>query len=112
MLVPPESSLRRVPVNLDARTVGFLDAIRYSFEIIDLAQGRLETTLERIATRPEGHPAGALIVEATADAWLLVDSLHRLRELVQQCPGLRQNESEVQLLLRGTSVVEGLRNYV
>jgi hypothetical protein len=53
-----------------------------------------------------------LVVEAMVDAWTMIDATHRLRGLVQQLPGLKQNQPDVQLLIRKTRVVEELRNFV
>ena len=107
----PDSPLRRLPASMDVRSVLFLDGIRYSIEIIDLAQRRLARTLTGFATEDSGG-VSARIVEAMSDAWLIVDSVHRLRELIRQCPGIKQREPEVQLFLRGSARAEELRHYV
>lgn len=43
---------------------------------------------------------------------MVVDSTHRLRELVQQMPGLKQKDENVQLFVRYTRTVEQLRHFV
>ena len=113
MLVEQSSPLRRLPASADRRTVLFLDGIRYSIEIGDLSFGRLSKTLERIAELGESNEGlAAMIVEAVSDAWVLVDSIHRLRSLVAQLPGLKQNQPAVQAFLRGTLSADTFRNYV
>ncbi len=90
----------------------YLDGIRYSIEIVDLAFQRLLEVLEKIARA--GNASAELaprIIAATADTWTIVDSTHRLRELVQQLPGLKQNQPEVQLLLRNTESLKDFRHF-
>lgn len=111
-LVPSESPLRRVPDSVDARTVLYLDGIRYSLECFDLARSRLATELDQISRLPDkSNDLSQLIVGATVDAWTMVDSIHRLRELLGQLPGLKKKELELQLFLRRTRAVEGLRHF-
>lgn len=112
-LVPPDSPLLKVPTALDRRTVLYLDGIRYSMHMFDIASERFAATVQRLTDKQ--HEAGALarsIAEAFADAWLLVDVVHRLRELVQQLPGLKQKQPAVQLFLRRTAPIENLRHFV
>jgi hypothetical protein len=47
-----------------------------------------------------------------ADAWLMIDAVHRLRQLLLQLPGLRQKERELQVFFRNTETVENLRKFV
>ena len=113
MLVEKDSPLRRVSVHTDPRVILFLDGIRYSIEIIDLSYNRLLKTLD-IISNPENTniELTELIVQATSDAWSIVDFAHRLRELVQQLPQLRKKEASVQLFIRNTDELEELRNFV
>lgn len=113
MLVSKDSPLRRIPVNIPTKQILYFDGIRYSVETIDLAFGRLGCTLEKIVALPGGaDELGPYIVEAMSDAWTIVDSIHRLRQLVRHVPGLKQKLPEVQLFLRRTSSIEDLRNFV
>jgi hypothetical protein len=90
-----------------------LDGIRYCLEITDLAFSRLTTALNSFHNNePSQVETEALIVAATSDAWMMIDSVHRLRELVQQTPGIKQNDPDVQMFLRKTEVVEELRHFV
>src|SRR5262249_972480 len=91
----------------------YLDGIRYCLEIADLSSKRLATALNSFQNNePSPGETGTLIVAATSDAWTMIDSVHRLRELIQQTPGLKKNDPAVQRFLRTTKVVEELRNFV
>ena len=90
-----------------------MDGIRYSVETIDLVFHRVERNLDKIAALPsESDDLGPCIVEAMSDVWAFVDSVHRLRRLVQHTPGVKQKLPEVQLFLRNSSTIESLRNFV
>ena len=111
-LVPADSLLRRVPTSVERRTVLYLDGIRYSIESFELSSLRLARVLDQLAKRTDDTPdLGDLILEATTDAWSMIDAVHRLRELLSQLPGLRKNEPELQVFLRGTAVIEDLRHF-
>ena len=78
MIVSENSPTRRMPVTLDPRSILYLDGIRYSTQLVDLAYSRLEGTLEKLVHKDDQQGAvGNLIVEAISDAWAFVDSLHR-----------------------------------
>lgn len=84
MIISDGSPLRRLPSELDRRQALFLDGIRYSVEMADLAYTRLRQTLFNLA---EQRGSGTsldhwLFVSAVQDAWSLIDSLHRLRGLL------------------------------
>lgn len=69
-LVPDESPLRKLPATLDRRVILFLDGIRYSFEIFELASLRHAQTLQDISSMPGSQGSlGKKLVEAMADAW-------------------------------------------
>ncbi len=102
-----------MPKNLEPRSVLFLDGIRYSTELVDLAFRRLERNLEIIANhKADEGDLGFLIVEAISDAWAFVDSYHRLRGLIQQLPGLKQKQPKLQIFLRQSVQIDDLRNYI
>jgi hypothetical protein len=112
-LIPLDSPLRSIPQSVDHRTILYLDGIRYSIEITELAYQRLVRILEEYRTTEEDAPqVNRRIVQAMSDAWMLIDSVHRLRELVQQTPRLKKNEPNLQLFLRRTQKVEELRNFI
>jgi len=91
-------------------TVLYLDGIRYSVSMAEVAVGRLRTTLDEVAVRHAARQhAEEQIVSAFLDAWALIDMCHRARELSQK---LSKKLPGVQLFLRSTSHVERLRHYV
>jgi hypothetical protein len=103
----------RVPESLDRRTVLFLDGIRYSLHQFDISEERLASMIELLSQ--DEQPGGELharISSAMLDAWALVDSAHRLRELLQQLPGMKQKTPQLQQFLRGTASVESMRHFV
>ena len=111
-LIPPDSPLRKVPTKVERRTVLFLDGIRYSIQSFEIASRRLAQTLNRLSKgKEQNDDLGEIISFATIDAWSIIDSIHRLRELLVQMPGLKQNTPELQLFLRRTSRIENLRHY-
>jgi hypothetical protein len=91
----------------------FLDGLRYSLRMGAVAARRLPKTLETVAhaCRSGTHDENQ-VVSALLDAWTMIDMCHRLRELVQQTPGLPQKTPAVQLFLRKTASIGDLRNHV
>jgi hypothetical protein len=111
-LITKDSTLRRIPTSVDRRTILFLDGIRYSLHTFELAFLRLTRTLDRLSQgKKESDDLGEMIAEATTDAWAMIDSVHRLRELLEQMPRLKKNQPELQLFLRRTATVEELRHF-
>ena len=113
MLIPKESILKNLPVETDRKVVLYLDGIRFSAEIIEAAYYRLETiTGELAADDYDKDNISRYVVDAVTNAWGIVDCTHRLRELIQQAPGLKQKLPEVQQFVRRTEPVEDLRHFV
>lgn len=91
----------------------FLDGMRLSIEMVGFLGSDIRSWIEVIERdgvdkRVPREP----IIRLISIAWALVDAVHRLRELIQQAPGLRKRTSEVQLFLRASQNVEFLSNYV
>jgi len=111
-LVPPDSPLRLVPDSLDRRSVLYLDGIRYCLHIFDISQTRLVNALKMLSSDPDATAqASEHIASAVSDAWTMIDSAHRLRELLSQAPGLKKNEPALQIFLRRTQDIEDLRHF-
>ena len=112
MLVSKESPLRKIPYALDRKQALFIDGIRFTFEMIDVAYVRLLYILEQITTDDsfrEEHP----MAEAFMEAWSIVDSVHRLRCLISQMPGFKQNElPQRKIFLEKTKDVEDFRHTI
>ena len=89
----------------ERRQVLFLDGIRMSIEMAQISYRRLQSTL--VAENSVDRAA-----EASLDAWALVDTLNRLRVLIDQLPGLRGNSPGTQLIVLALKPVETLRHAV
>lgn len=76
------SALRRVPIAVADDDKVVLDGIRYSLEIANRAYKRLRHTLSEISQDPDGEYA-ELYVDVVSDAWTVLDSLNRLREMCE-----------------------------
>ena len=95
------------------KLVFYLDGLKYSFQMGNLAARRIRETLDEIARcYPKDEYTEEQITSALLDAWTLVDVCFRVRELVQQTPGLSPKLPGLQIFLRGTKSVDQLRNYV
>lgn len=121
MIIEANSPFNRLPSALNRKQALFLDGIRYCVEMADLAHSRLRWTLFTHTTtldEPTDNQAEPLDNRAQAvpaafqDAWSIVDSLQRLRGLLAQMPGIKQNAAELQLFRRQTDAFENLRNGV
>ncbi len=110
MFFSEDSPLRRMPTGLDRRRVLYIDAVETCFEMIDAAYTRL---LGLIVTRwsPEGRGAPDLM-PALAEAWSVVDWVHRLRRLLDQMPGIKKRAVGYQLFWRRSKGVEDLRHMI
>jgi hypothetical protein len=49
---------------------------------------------------------------AILDAWSMVDSVHRLRILVNKTPGIKKQLPEFQIFERNTASIKDLRNFI
>jgi hypothetical protein len=112
-MIASDSVLRRLPHGLNRKQVLFLDGARLAIEMADSAITRLRNTLLLLATRPqETQNRRTKILDAVQDAWSIVDSVHRLRSLLQHMPGMKQKSPSLQLFYRRTAEIESLRNCV
>jgi hypothetical protein len=59
-----------------------------------------------------GENIGHCVLMATMDAWTIIDSTHRLRQLLTSMPGLSHRLPEIQIYNRKTKIAEDLRHYV
>lgn len=120
MLVKDNSPLRRIPTILEREQVLFLHGIRYSISMADYAYVRLYETINRITKNfIAGQGLGqrvsnddAEINTAMIDAWSIIDSIHRLRELLSGMPKLKQNAAELKLFQKNTENCVILRNTI
>jgi hypothetical protein len=109
-MISADSPLSVLPRGLDPRQRVLLDAIRISAQCIDISYRRLAENLEKGRPGSEsGKPAG---IAAMLDAWSVIDSLHRLRQLVQRMPRWRNRSPGKQIFLRATAAAEKLRDSI
>lgn len=113
MIIPEDSPLRRRPEGMEARQALFFDGIRFAIETADFAHQRLRKTLLSLAGNTASDlPMHAETPAAIADAWSIVDAVHRLRALIRQVPGLvrRQHWPSLRGFEDQTGPIEDLRN--
>ena len=113
MIINAESPLRKIPSSLNMKQTLFLDAIRYSVEMSDIAYYRLQNTLLSLTFEHMNNseaksqmPSESIIL----DAWSIIDSIHRLRILLEQLPYLKQKSSGLLSFYKHTEGIEYLRN--
>jgi hypothetical protein len=93
-MLSENSSLRRVPVTLNRKQAVFIDGIRHSAEIIELAYKRLRSTLTELALNPPSSSELPLVTpHAFLDAWAFVDAVDKFRLLYQNFPGMNRKAS-------------------
>lgn len=109
MIIEKDSPFRRLRADLAPQQASFLDGIRISAEMTDVAYNRLSDSLWKVSNENQLIiPAACLFL----DAWAIIDSVHRLRDLMEQMPGLKKNGPKYQLFQRATQSVSDFRNIV
>lgn len=113
--IDKDSPLRNFPTNLNPQQGMFLDGIRYSMGMIYIAYNRLafflSTITEKIEKKDnsERPSTEALFLYA----WVIVDSVYRLRGLIEHMPGIRWcKTAEIKEFLNETTQVEELRHVI
>lgn len=86
---------------IDRTQAASLEAIGFAIDAVDAVYRRLTTYLR------EGLPPPTI---AFADAWAIIDWMHRLHGLVDDCRGLTPRDEAVQEFLDSSSLVETLRH--
>jgi hypothetical protein len=94
-----------------AKKALFHDGIYYSVEITRRIYGDLVERCHALGQFQFDNPID-LGVRAIADAWSIVDSLYRIRRLLENMPGIKQNSPQLQLFYRKTSCLKTLRNSI
>lgn len=88
-MISKDSILRKIPVAIEPKQAMFIDGIRNSAEIIDLAYSRLCNTLTHLALEPPSPESlQTTAPSAFLDAWAIVDAVDRFRMLYQLMPGI------------------------
>lgn len=85
-ILTPDAPLSRLPRGLDAAQRNWLEGIRYSVEIVDLAYHRLAAVLGELSDRISGPgevPVESYIYASVLlDAWTVVDASWRLKRFI------------------------------
>ena len=114
MIIEPDSALHRVPRHMSSKQAAFVDGIRLTIQIIDLAHRRLQLELQRITpVSNEPQTEKQAFADAMIDAWSIVDAGHRLNRLFVKAPGIRHKQSpSVRKLLSFDKALNQLRNSI
>ena len=113
MLLDNNSVFHRLPSNMDKKQILFLDGIRYSIEMANLAYVRLLNTLSTFQPQKENKvDRRESFTSAILDAWSIIDSVNRLRILLRQMPKMKQKLSNLVLFYKNTDSVGDLRNTI
>lgn len=97
--------------NKVAKKALFHDGIYYSVEITRRTYHDLVERLHTLGQFQFVDPT-SLALHAIADAWSVVDSLYRVRKLLEDMPGLKQNSPQLQLFYRKTRCLKSLRDSI
>lgn len=103
--------LRNYTMNKVAKKGLFYDGIYYSVRITRRTYSDLVERLRTIADFQFQDPTNAAEYAVT-EAWALIDSLYRLRKLIEDMPGLKQNSPQIQLFYRRTKSLKILRDSI
>jgi hypothetical protein len=112
LILTEQSRFRRIRADLHPHQASFIDGIRFSIETLDVAYSRLCGCLDRISRMPNAGDSGVSTAIALLDAWAVIDAVHRLRELLNQMPGLKKNSPTLQLFIRNTEDASEFRNTI
>jgi hypothetical protein len=91
----------------------FLDGIELSIEMALIAYERLRVTITKHTTEKQNQQTeSSLTTQMLLDAWSIVDSVNRLRVLIQHTPNLKKNAPGIVSFLKGTETITTLRHFV
>ncbi len=110
-IINAQSPLRRIPKSSNARQQVFFDGIRFAIEIADLAYRRLRETLWQVSSLDDATEYALEYASAVGDAWLIVDSINRLRALCCVAPGIA-DKPYCRSFVQKVHPVKALRNSV
>lgn len=108
-MIGSESPLRKLPGDLPPGQAMFYDGMRFAIEMLDVSYRRLVAGLEAIAAE---EAAGSHVPIVMLDAWTIVDSANRLRDLLDQTPGLKKNTPPMRVVRDALAPCDPLRNFV
>jgi hypothetical protein len=110
-LIAKESALRTLPARMNRRQRLFIDSIRFAIEMADTAYNRLAGLLARAGGLD--NLEAVVFPEAFIDAWAIVDSVSRLRKLLDAMPIKRKSKwLEYRSFMAGSKEAQDLRDAV
>lgn len=98
-------------MNNVAKKTLFYDGIYYSIKMARSAYNDLVDKLSTITDFQVQDPNNSA-ESAITDAWFVIDSLYRLRKLLEDTPELKQKSTQLQLFYRKTKCLKDLRDSV
>jgi len=107
-----DTPFKRLPASLELVERRYYEGIRLALEAIELAFQRLTFTLLHIAENFRTSPKlpNGIFAAVMSDAWLILDTVHRLNELIATTPRLKKKAPPVSLFTRAAEKVGDLRN--
>lgn len=90
----------------DLRNLKCLDGLHYSFELLNHAYSGLYKNCSLINEQQEN------LISALSKCWMIIDCVHRIREISQAIPGLSQKKPELKVFLQQTEIAENCRHYI
>lgn len=111
VLIPDDSLLRRLRDDFSREQVLIFDGIRYAAEMADIAYWRLFDLLQEMSSLHNTELTTRQIAIAMLDVWSVVDSVHRLRDLLNDLPGVPK-KTWFDLFLKRTQNVADLRDAI
>lgn len=91
----------------DPRLFRFLDCIHYSKIILMDQHKQLNQIIDELVPTNSD-----LIIRCISISWAIVDSIHRIREVAQNIPGLSAKNENLKSFLNNTHIVEDFRHYI
>jgi len=112
MICDINSPFRRLPANIERKQLLFWDGVRFAVEAGNLAHERLKANLRDISGRtPTEAEIYAATVAATTDAWTIVDSAHRLTELISRFPKMDKSSIPIRLFTNRMAGIKAVRDF-
>lgn len=109
LLIPDDSPLRRLNGNFSRKQALLFDGIRYAAEMADIAYWRMFDLLQEMSSLPTGELTTRQIATVMLDVWSIVDSVNRLRHLLEEAKGVDQG-TWWKLFFSRTKDIDCLRN--
>lgn len=93
----------------------FLDGLKYSFKTVEYETLKIKETIPKIEKSLSNQTESSNeidIIKLTSSVWNIIDTVNRLRDLIQQTPTLKQNTPIIRKFVNETEIVNDLRNYI